>query len=81
MNWESRPILIAEDDDNDFFLLDRAVKKASIHNPLHRVVNGQEVINYLSGITPYSDRTAYPFPYLVLLDLKLPLLHGFDVLH
>ena len=44
------------------------------------VKNGQEAIHYLSGTSPYSDRIAYPFPYILLLDLKLPLSHGFDVL-
>ncbi len=80
MNWETLPILVAEDDDNDYFLLDRAIRKAGVRNPVHRVLNGQEVINYLSGSSPYSDRTAYPFPHLLLLDLKLPVKHGFDVL-
>lgn len=80
MSWELRPILVAEDDDNDYFLLDRAIKKAGIRNPIQRVINGQEVVYYLSGISPYSDRVAYPFPHLLLLDLKLPVKHGFDVL-
>lgn len=80
MNSESYPILVAEDDDNDYFLFDRAIKKAGIRNPIYRVVNGQKVIDYLRGISPYSDRTAYPFPHLLLLDLKLPVKHGFDVL-
>lgn len=80
MSWETLPILVAEDDDNDYFLLDRAIKKAGISNPVHRVTDGQEVVNYLCGTSPYSDRMAYPFPHLLLLDLKLPIKHGFDVL-
>ena len=80
MSLETQTILVAEDDDNDYFLLDRAIKKAGIRNPVQRVINGQEVIHYLSGTSPYSDRTAYPFPHLLLLDLKLPGKHGFDVL-
>ena len=80
MSWESRLLLVAEDNDDDYFLLDRAMKKVGFSNPVRRVKNGQEAIQYLSGASPYSDRVAYPFPYLLLLDLKMPIRHGFDVL-
>lgn len=80
MNCETRLILVAEDNDDDYFLLDRAFKKTQFANPVQRVKNGQEVISYLSGASPYSDRTAYPIPHVLLLDLKLPIKHGFDVL-
>jgi CheY-like chemotaxis protein len=80
MNLESRLILVAEDNDDDYFLLDRAFRKANFINPVRRVKNGQDAIHYLSGATPYSDRIAYPFPYVFLLDLKMPIKHGFDVL-
>lgn len=80
MNWESRLLLIAEDNDDDYFILDRAFKKSGFFNPIQRVKNGQEAILYLSGASPYSDRTVYPFPYVLLLDLKMPIKHGFDVL-
>jgi CheY-like chemotaxis protein len=80
MNWEERLILIAEDNDDDYFLWDRALRKAQVVNPVRRVKNGQEVVEYLSGAAPYSDRAAYPFPYFLLLDLKMPVKHGFDTL-
>ncbi len=80
MSWESRLLLIAEDSEDDYFLLERAFRKANFSNPVRRVKDGQDAIEYLSGASPYSDRTAYPLPYLLLLDLKLPIKHGFDVL-
>ena len=44
------------------------------------VRNGQEAIDYLSGTGPYGERTEYPLPAVVLLDLNLPEVHGFEVL-
>ena len=77
---KNHAILVAEDDENDFFLLERAIKKASLSMPVRRVKNGEEAVYYISGISTYSDRTAYPVPLLLLLDLKMPVKHGFDVL-
>ncbi len=79
-SWESRVVLVVEDSDDDYFLLTRAFKKAQFINPVQRVSNGDEAIRYLAGTSRYMDRATYPFPYLVLLDLKMPITHGFDVL-
>ena len=73
-------VLVAEDDDSDFFILQRAIQKANFEPPVFRVTEGQQAVDYLAGMTPYSDRIAYPTPSLLLLDLKMPLRHGFDVL-
>src|SRR5215467_12544279 len=74
------PILVAEDDANDVFLLRRAFKKAGLLLPVVEARNGQEAINYLLGHGPFSNRGQHPFPSLMFLDLKMPLLNGFDVL-
>jgi CheY-like chemotaxis protein len=74
------PILLADDDENDIFLMGRAFDRAIIPNPLFVVHNGQEAIDYLSGAGQYGDRTQYPLPGLLLLDLKMPWMDGFDVL-
>ncbi len=73
-------ILIAEDQDTDVYLTKWAFKKAGLPHNFSHVVDGQQAIEYLSGVTPYSDRSAYPWPDLMLLDLKMPRLTGFDVL-
>jgi CheY-like chemotaxis protein len=74
------PILLAEDDKNDIFLMRRAFDNAGFLNPLYVVHNGQEAIHYLEGNGEYSQRDKYPLPGLMLLDIKMPLMDGFDVL-
>ena len=78
---EQKPtILLVEDNEEDAFLLRRALRLEKVECSLHVAEDGQEAIEYLGGTGKYSDRTKYPFPNLVLLDLKLPYVHGFEVL-
>lgn len=80
MNPPQATILLAEDEANDVFLMQRAFKKAKLANPMHVVADGEQAIGYLSGRKPYDDRETYPFPMLLLLDLKLPRKSGIEVL-
>jgi CheY-like chemotaxis protein len=80
MNGKTRTILLVEDDQNDVFFIQYAFEVANITNPLQVVVDGRQAIDYLAGSGKYSDRTQFPFPCLVLLDLKLPAKMGMDVL-
>ncbi len=73
-------ILLVEDNEDDVFLMERALKGARITNPLLIVEDGQSAIDYLSGEGKYSDRTAFPIPSIVFLDLKIPIVRGHDVL-
>ncbi len=73
-------ILLAEDNDNDAFFIERAFRKARLANPILRVTDGEEVIAYLEGEGGYTDRTKYPCPYFLLLDLFMPKIDGFGVL-
>lgn len=75
-----RPVLYAEDGEDDVFLMTRAFARTGITNPLTVVGNGQEAIDYLTGAGAYSDRQKHPLPCLMLLDLNLPQKSGLDVL-
>ncbi|RUT05613.1 response regulator [Dulcicalothrix desertica PCC 7102] len=73
-------ILLIEDNPKDVLLMQRAVRKAGIANPLQVVNDGDAAVLYLSGQAPYNDRNSYPLPVLILLDLKLPRRSGAEVL-
>jgi len=73
-------ILLAEDREDDIILVQRAFEKGGIRNPLFVVRDGQEAIDYLTGVFPFSDRDRFPIPALLLLDLKMPRADGFDVM-
>lgn len=72
-------ILVAEDNSDDAFFLQRGFRKVS-DCTFQIVSDGEQVIQYLLGETPFEGRQAYPFPDWLLLDLKLPRRNGFEVL-
>jgi CheY-like chemotaxis protein len=73
-------ILHVEDDPNDALLFLHACEKAGVEFDLRSVNDGDQAIAYLRGLDSFSDRRQNPLPQLVLLDLKMPRLSGFDVL-
>src|ERR1051326_7585132 len=75
-----KSVLVAEDDENDVFLLRRALLKAKLVCNVMHVPNGQEATEYLSGFPPYTRRCEHPFPSLLVTDLSMPLMDGFELL-
>ena len=73
-------LLLVEDDPNDVLFMCRALKKAQIRQTIRVASDGEAAIDYLQGSGIYGDRTRYPFPCLVLLDVKLPKKSGLEVL-
>ena len=75
-----KTILQVDDDPNDVYLLKHAMNKVGVANPVQVASDGQQAIDYLRGAGKFADRRKFPFPCLVLLDLKLPYVMGLDVL-
>ena len=73
-------ILYAEDDDNYAELLACTLKQAGFEHSVHHVSDGGEAMAYLKGEGKYSDRTKFPIPGVVLADLKMPRVNGFELL-
>jgi CheY-like chemotaxis protein len=73
-------VLIVDDNPDDVELLRLAFAKAKAPCALMSAHDGAEAIRYLSGEGKYADRNLYPMPLLVLLDLNMPRVNGFDVL-
>lgn len=73
-------ILVAEDDEDDAYLLRCAFEQAALHATVHFVADGQELIDYLQGLAPFDDPVASPLPTLLLLDLDLPRVSGLEAL-
>jgi CheY-like chemotaxis protein len=80
MNVKSETLLLVEDNRDDVFFLQRALQKARISTPMHVAQNGQAAIDYLTAAMEYGDPPRHSFPSLVLLDLKIPYVSGFEVL-
>jgi CheY-like chemotaxis protein len=57
-----------------------AIKELRLDNPVHTARNGADAIAYLAGQGAYSDRSLFPFPSLMILDVKMPVRDGFEVL-
>lgn len=73
-------ILVVEDRDDDALFLKRSLRKAGITVPVKIVQDGALAVSYLQGDDPFSDRTKFPIPSVVMLDIQLPNKNGFEVL-
>jgi CheY-like chemotaxis protein len=76
----TQTILLVEDEENDVVFMEMALEKAGLMTAFQVAEDGEEAIDYLSGKGEFADRTRFPLPALVFLDLKLPLIMGMDVL-
>ena len=76
----TQAILLVEDEENDVVFMEMAFEKAGLSSAFQVAGDGEEAIHYLSGQGEFADRTRFPLPALVFLDLKLPKVMGMDVL-
>ena len=75
-----KKILMVEDNQTDEILAIRALKKSGVDDEIIVVRDGQEAVDYLFGLGDYQNRDISALPSIILLDLKLPKLNGFEVL-
>lgn len=76
----ARLLLLVEDRADDVTLMMRAFRRTALPARVEVVRNGAEALAYLTGAPPYDDRGRHPFPTLVILDLKMPGVDGYEVL-
>ena len=76
----NRPILLVEDSRDDLELTIMALTAAKIANPVVVARNGVEALDYLFATGPHAGRDVREQPVVVLLDIKLPLVNGVEVL-
>jgi CheY-like chemotaxis protein len=71
-------LLVVEDDDDDFLLIQEVVAEIKMVNPVHRVVDGEDMMAFLLGLV--RDRKWGEFPGVILLDLNMPKKSGREAL-
>jgi len=77
---DDKVILLVEDNPDDEALTLRALKKNNIKNEVVVAKDGAEALDYLFGTGVYTGRDLNLMPQVILLDLKLPKVDGFEVL-
>jgi CheY-like chemotaxis protein len=75
-----RTLLHIDDNKDDIFLFKKACLENGVAFNLQHVTGGKEALRYLQGVDLYADRSRFPLPHLVLLDLKMPPPDGFAIL-
>jgi CheY-like chemotaxis protein len=73
-------VLVVDDSADDLALVRLAFRKLALQIDLRTAEGGADALAYLKGTGAYQDRQLHPIPRLVLLDLKMPRVNGFDVL-
>ena len=78
-NLCSVTILLVEDDKGHARLIEKNLRRVGIHNPIIHLDDGQKALDFLFRRAEYKDK-AFPTPLIVLLDLNMPILDGYQVI-
>jgi len=73
-------ILLVEDDDNDIFFVRHATEASGARHAVYGVHDGEEATSYLTGAGQFADRHSFPLPNVILTDIKMPRMGGFELL-
>lgn len=73
-------VIIADDFEHDIELVGLELKRTGRFKIIHKAKDGGEVIQYLEGRDPFNDHDLFPLPHLLMLDLKMLKVDGFQVL-
>lgn len=73
-------VLLVDDSEDDRLFMRLALRNHPSLVVIGEVCDGEDAISYLSGLAKFADRSAFPFPDVMLLDLKMPRRTGFEVL-
>lgn len=76
----NKPVLVVEDSNDDFRILQRLMQRMAVENPIYRCTNGDEALEFLLQKGNFHNPEVAPRPYVILLDLNLPGIDGRDVL-
>ena len=80
MNGDPLTILLVEDNPDHAELVKRNLEEFQVANQISQVEDGEAALDYMKGRGRYSNRSKYPLPDLILLDLRLPRIDGLEVL-
>ncbi|GBE93455.1 response regulator [Nostoc cycadae] len=76
----NKPLLVVEDSNEDFKMLQRLMRRLAVQNPIYRCTNGDEVLDLLYQEKSSQNPNSIPTPSVILLDLNLPGIDGRDIL-
>ena len=77
---DKQTILLVDDSEDDLLLMKHACEAAHFKPAVVTITDGEAAMAYLSGEGIYSNRAKYPLPTVMLLDLNMPRVSGFEVL-
>ena len=80
MNNSKFGVLLVDDSQDDLLFMRRALERSATLTIVGEAKDGQEAMDYLKGEGLFQDRKKYPWPDIMLLDLKMPRKNGFEVL-